>query len=117
MLSCVEIAKLKPTPENIARRKFPIKLLNAVLLEETGDLLEIWHFIKNPKYREVWGISYENELGKLSQRISGLVEGTNTVMLTNKEDTQTSCWQDVTYGIVVVSYRQKNNTPTEPDCQ
>ena len=39
MLAFVETAQLKSTPENLARRKLPIQILNTVLYEETGELM------------------------------------------------------------------------------
>ena len=47
-------------PENFARRKLPIKILNTVLDEETGELMEIRHLMNKPKYRKVWGTYYGN---------------------------------------------------------
>ena len=35
------------------------------------------HLLKNPKYRELWGESYGNELGRLAQEIPGRIEGTD----------------------------------------
>ena len=67
------------------------------------------HLVKNPKYQKVWGTSYANELGQLAQRMLGRVEGTNTIMFINKEDTPTALCRYVAYGRLVVSYRQENN--------
>ena len=54
---------MKATPEKNSRRKSPIQILNAFLDEETGELLEMWHLMKNLKYFKVWRTSYGNELG------------------------------------------------------
>ena len=53
-------------------------MLNAVLGEDTGELMEMRHLMKNPKYRELWGKFYVNELGRLVKGIPGRVEVTNT---------------------------------------
>ena len=56
---------------NIARRKDPHKLLcefvGAVLDKETGELMEYWHLMSNPKYCDVWSRSSGNEIGRLVQ--------------------------------------------------
>ena len=71
MLECVEIAQLKITPTNIDRRNFPIEMLNAVLYEETGELMEMRNLVNIPKYHKVWIKFYGNELVQLAQRITG----------------------------------------------
>jgi hypothetical protein len=39
------------TPANTARGLFPVKILNAVLDMNTGELLEMRHLLVNPKYK------------------------------------------------------------------
>ena len=53
-------------------------MTNAVLDEDTGELMEYRHLMKNPKYRQLYGKSYAKELGRLAQGMPGQVEGTNT---------------------------------------
>ena len=36
---------------------------------ETGELLEYWHLIQQPKYKEEWGVLFGNEIGRLRQGI------------------------------------------------
>ena len=38
----------------LASRKFPWHMLNAVLNEVTGELMEYRHLIGDSKYREIW---------------------------------------------------------------
>ena len=90
MLLCVDVTQLNITPENCSRRKFPIKMLNAVLYEDTGELMEMRHLMKNSKYRELWAQSYGNKLGCLVQGMSYRVEGTNTIFFIDKQDTPTA---------------------------
>ena len=45
---------MKVAPENLARRKFPIQIIKAVLDEEIGELMRMRHLIKKPKYHKVW---------------------------------------------------------------
>ena len=69
------------------------------------------HLMKNLEYRELWGKSYGNELGLLEQGMPGRVERTDTIFFIDKQDIPNVRWQDVTYGRVVVNYRQKNQDP------
>ena len=86
MLACVETEQLKVTPDNLARRKFSVQIINAVLYEETGELMEMGYLIKSPNYCEFWGKSNGNKLGRLEQGIPGRVEVTNTIIFINRED-------------------------------
>jgi hypothetical protein len=58
---------------------FPPKVLNAVLDMDTGKLLEMWHLLVNPKYKELWGKSYATELGCLAQGIPRVSKSTDTI--------------------------------------
>ena len=40
---------------NAASRRFPLEMLNAVLDEDTGDLMEYRALMKNPKYSNCMG--------------------------------------------------------------
>ena len=42
--------------------------------------------MKNPKYRELWGKSYGNELGHLAQGRPGQVKGIETMFFKDKKD-------------------------------
>ena len=86
-------------------------MLNAVLYEETGELMENRHLMKKLKYREVWGTSYGNKLAQLAQLMSGQVEGTNTIIFINKEYILTDCWRDVMYERVLINYRPEKRDP------
>ena len=110
MLSALEASAICK-PKNLANRKFPIEMLSAVLDEDTGELLEYRHLMKNPKYREIWGHAYGNELGRLAQGLEGRVAGTDTFFFINKKDIPAARWQDVTYGRIVVSLRPEKDDP------
>ena len=73
-------------PRNLASQKFPFKMINAVLDEDTWELMEYRHLVKNPKYRQLYNKSYEKELGCLDQGMPGEVEGTNTIFFINKSE-------------------------------
>ena len=81
MLSSIEINGTTLQAQTLASRKYPRHMLNAVLNEETGELMEYRNLIGDPKYREIWGKSYGNKLGRLVQGMKGRVEGTNTIFL------------------------------------
>ena len=58
------------SPKSTASRKFPkqffSKIAAVVLDGDTGELLEYRHLMKNPKYKEIWGKSFGNEVGRLA---------------------------------------------------
>ena len=57
--------------QTLRSRRFPKEVLAAVLNEEKGELMEYCHLIGNPKYRDLWQISYCNELRRLAQGMPG----------------------------------------------
>jgi hypothetical protein len=61
-------------------------MLHAVLDKTTGHLIEMWHLLMNPKYKELWGKSYTKELGHLAQGMLGISKGTNTIVFICGED-------------------------------
>ena len=73
-------------PTNYAKLKFAIHIINAVLDGDTGEIMEMRYLMKNPKYRELWGKSYRNELGHLAQGRPGQVEGIETILFIDKQD-------------------------------
>ena len=81
MLACAEVSNLNLSPKSLASRHFPLKMLNAVLDEDTGELMEYCALMKKPKYRKLYGQLYAKELGRLAQGIRGKVTGTNTIHL------------------------------------
>ena len=111
MLARAIAEKLKLSPRRLASRRFPAEMLNAVLDEETGELMEYRRVMKNPKYRELYAQSYSKELGRLAQGIPGKVEGTNTIFFIDRADVPAERWKDVTYGRVVVNYRPEKSDP------
>ena len=86
-------------------------MINTVLNEETGELMEYRHIMKIPKYRQLYATSYRKELGCLAQVIPGKLEGINTIYFIEKSDIPAEQWKDVTYGRVVVAYRLEKSDP------
>ena len=67
--------------------------------------------MKNPKYRQLYCNLYAKEIGKLSQGIPGLVEGTSKVFFVENKDFPFNRWRDITYGRIVLDYRPENSDP------
>ena len=86
MLARVNISQLTLAPKALYRRSFPITLINAVLDEDTGELMEYCRLMKNPKYRPLYRDSYTKEFGGLSQGMPGLAEGTNAIIFIPKQE-------------------------------
>ena len=67
--------------------------------------------MKFPKYQKLYAKSYNKELGRLSQRITGVVNGTNTIFFVDKTDVPAERCKDETYGRVVVNYCPEKGDP------
>jgi len=97
--------------KSAASRKYPLQFLcdyaSAVLDDETGEMMEYRHLIKNPKYREAWGKSFGNEIGRLAQGMPGRVTGTETIFFIHKNEVPTNRWKDITYGRICCNYREQ----------
>ena len=78
---------------------------NAVLDEETGELLEYRHLIKHPKKKKDWGFSFGNEIGRLAQGMPGRTEGTNTIFFSRKSDIPKDRWKDIAHSRIVCNVR------------
>ena len=95
----------------MARRKFPKWMLSAVLDEDTGEVMEYRNLMKNPKYSPIYRNYYAKWIVWLVHGKSGMVEGTNTMLLIEKTAVPADRWGDVMYGKIVVDYRPKNTDP------
>ena len=96
---------------NLNAHNISMEILNAVLYEDTGKLMEYRHLIKIPKYCQLYGTSYRKELGWISQVMTGLFEGTDTIFFIDKANVPTSCSSNVTYVFIVVNYRLVKSDP------
>jgi hypothetical protein len=58
------------TSKQTSARKYPLQFLcdfaYLVLDGKTGDLLEYWHLLKRPKYKDVWSQSFRKEIWRLA---------------------------------------------------
>ncbi len=105
ILSCAAINQINLSLESLVSRCFPLEMINAVLNKETGEIMEYRHIMKSPKYRNLYKNSYSKELGRLAQRIPGVVKGTNTIFVINRADVPAEMWKDAMYRCIVVKYR------------
>ena len=98
----MDISGVKVTARQAAARRYPLQFITdfagAVLDGETGKLLEYRHLIKQPKYKEEWGYSFGNEIGRLCQGMPGQNDGTNTMFFIAKNEVPSDRKKDVTYG-------------------
>ena len=78
VLACIQMY-VEVTERQVSPR------INAVLNKDTGELMEMRHLLKNPKYSELWGKSYTKELGRLAQGIPG-TKGTDTIVFIKYDD-------------------------------
>ena len=83
-------------------------MINAILYEDTGELMEYCRLMKNPKYRPLYRDSYDKELVRLAQGMPGLAEGTITIVFIHKKEVPADRWREITYGQIVVNYRPEN---------
>ena len=102
LLSATEMSGSFPTPHQAARRSFKLEVLidfaGSVLDAKTGNVLEYRHLIKRPKYKDEWGYSVGNEIGRLAQGMPGRNNGTNTLFFIHKSEVPSDRWKDMTYG-------------------
>ena len=64
--------------------QFITDFARAVLHGETGELLKYYHLIKRPEYKDDWGYSFGNEVGRLCQGMPGRNNGINTMFFLSK---------------------------------
>ena len=53
-------------------------------MKKQGEIMEMRHLMKIPKYSKLWGKPYGNALGQLTQGMPGLLKGTKTIMFINR---------------------------------
>ena len=86
-------------------------MINTVLNQETGEMMEYRQVMKKPKYRELYEKAYAKEIGRLAQGIPGLADSTETIFFIDKKNVPSDRWKDVTYGKIVVNYRPEKEDP------
>ena len=92
----------KLSNQNISARRFLMNFIcewaNSVIDRETGGLFEYSYLIKHPKYKEEWGISFVNKIGRLWQGIDGRAVCTDTMFFIDRSEVGRDRFKDVTYG-------------------
>jgi hypothetical protein len=115
MLACIhnygEATNHPVTAHHTALQQYPSNMLHAVLNRTTSPLMEMWHLLMNPKYKELWGKSYTKEPRRLGQGIPGVSKGTNTIVFICREDIPHDCKCNITYVQVCVNYRSEKEDP------
>ena len=113
LCTAMDISGVKLTARQASAWSFPMQFITgfagSVLDGETGELLEYWHLIKRPRYKDDWGYSFGNEVGRLCQGIPGQNDGTNTMFFIEKDEVSWDRKKDVTYGKIVCNVRPQKD--------
>jgi hypothetical protein len=92
------------TPRMAASRKYPMQFLcdytNAVINDETGEIMEYRHLLKDPKHCERWQRSFSKEIRRLATV-------TETIKFLLKAEIPRDRWRDITYARIVCNERPK----------
>ena len=84
--------------------QFPYERVAAVLDDETGNLLEYRHLLKNPKHRDVWSKSFGTEIRRL-------ITTSQTIFAIKKSNIPNDRQGDITYGRICCNYRSEKKDP------
>jgi hypothetical protein len=116
VLACIEtyvkVTQTPLQPAQLAQQKLPIVMLNAVLNNNTSELMEMRHLLRNPKYTKIWGKLYTKELGRLAQGVSG-TKGTDTIVFIKYNKILLDRRRHITYGKMVVTYQPEKDNPNQ----
>jgi ribosomal protein S10 len=115
MLTVMQLTRPKLKAQKLASRKYPLELLcefaNAVMDDETGDMLEYRQLIKRPKYRDTWSKAFGKEIGRLAQGQKGVVEGTDAIFFKSMDEVPPERRKDITYARICANYRPEKADP------
>ncbi len=113
-LACIETyVEVTQTPlqsAQLTQLKFTIVMLNAVLNNNTGKLMEMCHLLRNPKYTKLWGKLYTKELGQIAQGMVGM-NGTDTIVFIKYNKVPLDRRRHITYRKTVVMYQPEKDDP------
>ena len=70
-------------------------------MDASEEILQYCHLMAHPEYRVVWGKSCAKELGRLSQGLTGVVDGTDTFDFIIKNEEPFNRYKYLTYGQIV----------------
>jgi hypothetical protein len=92
MLTVMQLTSPVLNPKRLASRKYPLEMLcefaNAVMDDETGDMLEYRQLIKRPKFRETWSKAFSKEIDRLAQGQKGVMNMNLTYLLSIRGELQ-----------------------------
>jgi hypothetical protein len=115
MLTVMQLTSPVLNPKRLASRKYPLEMLcefaNAVMDDETGDMLEYRQLIKRPKFRDTWSKAFGKEIGRLAQGQKGIVEGTNAIFFKSMDEVPPERRKDITYARICANYRPEKADP------
>ena len=114
ILSAIKISSTAVTPQMLASRRFPMKLLcemAGAVMDSSGEMFEYRHLMKRDEYRVLWGKATGKEIVRLAQGLKVIVEGTNTIYFINKNKVPQDRWKDVTYGRIGANYQPEKEDP------
>jgi hypothetical protein len=85
--------------ESIAKRvaRWRQEAANAVLDQDTRQLLKYCRLLKHPCFKDVWNKLAADEFGRLAQGIGGRIKGTGTIQFIHKHKIPADRLRDVTY--------------------
>jgi hypothetical protein len=103
-----QIIKVKLDMSQVAGRQYPLQYLcnwaSAVLDNKTGNLLEYWHLLKHPKYKEVWSKSFGTKMQRL-------ITTSKTIFSIKKGDIPEDWRCNIIYGQICCNYHSKKKDP------
>ena len=97
--------------ENAEINTVPTNWANAIVDDESGEVLEYRHLIKREKYRKQSEHSFANEIGRLAQGVGGREKGTDTIFFIPHSQVPSDRKKDVTYGRICVNWRPQKAEP------
>eukprot|EP00804_Cyclotella_cryptica_P006954 CCRYP_007088-RA/>CCRYP_007088-RA protein AED:0.41 eAED:0.44 QI:0/0/0/1/0/0/2/0/284 len=76
-------------------------------------MLEYQHLIKCSKYCKMWSKAFGKEIGRLTQGLEGIVEGTNMISFIAIQDVPPEQQTDIKYARICASHRPEKQDPNQ----
>ena len=120
LLNILDVANTPLSARATSARKYPLQFLteyaNAVLDDDTGELLEYRHLVKRPKYKTDWEYSLGNEIGRLCKGMPGRNDGTETMEFIYQDQVPKDRWKDMTNIRLVCNVRPQKSEVNRTRC-
>ncbi len=98
------------TPKMAAPQKYPMQFLcnyaNAVIDDETREIMEYQHLLKDSRHRERWQRLFSKEIRRLAT-------ATETIKFLVKAEIPRDRWRDITYARIVCNERPEKKDPNQ----